>query len=100
MDNLDTNVNLQAIVDQTAESTGNTKKVTEAVIRAALEAIKTSLVTTGKVSLSGFGSFTVNETAAREGRNPSTGEPLSIAASKRVSFKVAKSLKDAVKGTV
>lgn len=48
------------------------------------------------VSLIGFGSFTVRERAARTGKNPQTGEPLSIPASKTVAFKPGKSLKDAV----
>ena len=44
--------------------------------------------------------FTVKDTAARTGRNPSTGEPLEIAASKRLGFKAARGLKDAITATV
>ena len=50
-----------------------------------------------KVSLKGFGNFEVRERAARQGRNPQTGETISIAASKVPAFKAGKALKDAVK---
>ena len=48
------------------------------------------------ISLVGFGTFKISKRAARNGRNPKTGEPLKIKASKTVSFKVGKKLKDAV----
>jgi DNA-binding protein HU-beta len=47
-----------------------------------------------EISLPGFGKFKVKETAAREGRNPSTGETINIAASKKLSFTPAKAVKD------
>ena len=50
-----------------------------------------------KVSLVGFGNFEVRERAAREGKNPQTGEKITIAASKVPAFKAGKALKDAVK---
>ena len=50
----------------------------------------------GKIQLVGFGTFEVAERAAREGRNPQTGETMSIAASKAPKFKAGKALKDSV----
>ncbi len=48
----------------------------------------------GKVDLAGFGKFEVKDVAARQGVNPATGEKITIAASKKISFKAAKALKD------
>ena len=48
------------------------------------------------VSINGFGTFKISERAAREGRNPMTGEKIQIAASKSVSFKAGKDLKETV----
>ncbi|MEE3216500.1 MAG: HU family DNA-binding protein, partial [Pseudomonadota bacterium] len=57
----------------------------------------TGSVSSGQdVSLIGFGTFTVRERAARTGKNPQTGQPLKIPASKTVAFKPGKGLKDAV----
>ena len=50
----------------------------------------------GKIQLVGFGTFEVSERAAREGRNPQTGETMTIAASKAPKFKAGKALKDMV----
>ena len=57
----------------------------------------TELTAGEKVQLIGFGNFEVRERAARQGRNPQTGEAISIAASKVPAFKAGKALKDAVK---
>lgn len=65
-------------------------------IAAFLEHLQTSLSQGDKVSLPGFGQFEVAERAARQGRNPQTGETLAIPASKAVKFKAGKALKDAV----
>ncbi|MDX3899041.1 MAG: HU family DNA-binding protein [Sphingobium sp.] len=51
-----------------------------------------------EVSLSGFGKFKVKESAAREGRNPATGETIQIAASKKLAFTSAKAVKDRLNG--
>jgi DNA-binding protein HU-beta len=51
----------------------------------------------GRISLAGFGTFTVTERKEREGRNPQTGEPIKIKATKVVKFKPGKSLKDTIK---
>ncbi len=67
---------------------------------AALQAVETGVIDTlangGQVALTGFGTFSVKERAARTGRNPKTGEALQIKASKVPSFKAGKGLKDAV----
>ena len=61
-----------------------------------MEAIKKALKSGETVSLVGFGTFAVKDRAARTGRNPKTGEPLQIKASRIPSFKAGKGLKDAV----
>ena len=73
-----------------------TKTDAEAVIAATLNAITEALKAGDKVQLIGFGNFEVKEVAAREGRNPKTGETIEIAACKKPSFSAAKALKDAV----
>lgn len=62
-----------------------------------LDTLTDALVAGEKISFVGFGSFDVAERAAREGRNPRTGESMLIAASKTPHFKAGKALKDAVK---
>ncbi len=79
-----------------AERTGMTKKETAAVVDALIAAVKESLAKGEKVSLVGFGTFSVRERKARNGRNPRTGEPLKIKAKKVPAFSPGKSLKDAV----
>lgn len=79
-----------------AENTGLTKKASEEAVDAALNAIIEELKGGNKVQLVGFGSFEVRERAAREGRNPQNGEKIDIAASRSVSFKAGKALKDAL----
>lgn len=66
----------------------------------ALEAVLGSVVSTvkkgGKVSLVGFGTFRLSKRAARTGRNPKTGEPLKVKASKSLAFKAGKTVKDSL----
>ncbi len=76
---------------------GFTKKDADAAVAAVFEAIEGALVKGDKVQLIGFGTFEVRERAAKEGRNPKTGETIKIAASKVPAFKAGKALKDAVK---
>ena len=79
-----------------AEKAGMTKKDTEKVLNAALDAIAAALAKNDKVQVSGFGIFEVKEREARTGRNPQTGEAMEIAASRTPSFKASKTLKDAI----
>jgi DNA-binding protein HU-beta len=83
-------------VAKVAEKTELTKADSEKAVNAFLETVTETLKTGDKVVFTGFGSFEVTERAAREGRNPSTGEKLQIKASKAPKFKAGKGLKDAV----
>lgn len=74
------------------------KAQAERALSAVIEGIKGGLAKKpNKVQLVGFGTFEVKDRKARTGRNPQTGEPMKIAASKTVSFRPGKTLKDAVK---
>ena len=86
---------LVAIIAEKAELT---KKDAEAALNAVLDSVKEALAKGDKVSLVGFGTFEVRERAAREGKNPRTGENLTIAACKVPAFKPGKALKDKVNG--
>ncbi|MCL2088777.1 MAG: HU family DNA-binding protein, partial [Oscillospiraceae bacterium] len=72
------------------------KKSSEKYVSAVLDCITEELVKGGKVQLVGFGTFEVRARSAREGKNPQTGEPMKIAATKVPAFKAGKSLKEAV----
>ena len=74
-----------------------TKKDLGIIVDGVLKAIQDEVVAGGKVQLVGFGTFEAVERAAREGRNPLTGKPMKIAASKAPKFKAGKAFKDAVK---
>ena len=67
-----------------------------AAVDAVINAITAALAKGEKVQIAGFGNFEVKNRPARTGRNPRTGEPVQIAASKAASFKVAKALKEAI----
>ncbi|MFQ5330483.1 MAG: HU family DNA-binding protein [Thermodesulfobacteriota bacterium] len=73
------------------------KKDAETALKAVTAGISGALSQGDSVTLVGFGTFSVSARAARTGRNPQTGEPLQIAASKGVKFKAGKALKDAVR---
>jgi DNA-binding protein HU-beta len=83
-------------VAKIAEKTGSTKVDADKAIQAFLETVTDVLKAGDKVAFAGFGSFEVTERAAREGRNPQTGETMRIKASKAPKFKAGKTLKDAV----
>ena len=72
------------------------KKDSEKVLKAFVDVVTEELKNGGKIQLVGFGTFEVSERAAREARNPQTGEPMNIAACKAPKFKAGKALKDAV----
>ncbi len=76
---------------------GLSKKDAEVAVNAVFGAISDALANGDAVQLIGFGTFSVKERAAREGRNPRTGETVKIAASKVPAFKAGKGLKDKVK---
>ncbi|WP_158775137.1 HU family DNA-binding protein [Cobetia sp. L2A1] len=79
-----------------AERADLSKDKASQVLNVILDEITHTVAKGDDVSLIGFGSFTVRQRAARTGKNPQTGKPLTIPASKTVAFKPGKSLKDAV----
>ncbi len=76
---------------------GFSKKDADKAVAAVFGAIEGALAKGDKVQLIGFGTFEVRERAAKEGRNPRTGETIKIAAAKVPAFKAGAALKDAVK---
>ena len=90
-------MNKTELVAAIAEKAQISKKDGEAALKAFIDTVADELKKGEKVSLVGFGTFEVSERAAREGRNPRTGESMTIAASKNVKFKAGKALKDQMK---
>ena len=84
------------LVESVAKKAGLTKADAAKAVDAVFDSIKGALVKGDKVTLVGFGTFGVSKRAAREGRNPRTGETVRIAARKAVNFKAGSALKDAV----
>ena len=91
-------MNKTELINVVASEANVSKKDAEAVVAATVNAITEALKAGDKVQLIGFGTFEVKDVAAREGRNPQTGETIEIAACKKPSFSAAKALKDAVNG--
>ena len=89
-------MNKTELIAAVAERAELSKKDAEAVITATLDTITEALKEGEKVQLVGFGTFEVSERAAREGRNPRTGETMPIKACKSPKFKPGKALKDMV----
>ena len=89
-------MNKTELIAVAAESAGLTRKDTERVLNAAIDAITASLVKGEKVQLSGFGTFETKDREARMGRNPHTSESIEIPATRVPTFKASKSLKDSV----
>lgn len=84
------------LINEVAKSTCSKAEAGKAV-KAFLEAIKKTLKKGNKVTLIGFGTFSVVKRSARKGRNPQTGAAIKIAAKKVPKFKAGTALKDAVK---
>ena len=89
-------MNKTELIAAAAQSAGLTKKDTERVINAAIDALTASLAQGDKVQISGFGTFEVKDREARVGRNPHTKEAIEIPATKVPGFKASKTLKDTV----
>ena len=87
-------MNKTELVAAMAEQTNLSKKDAEAALKAFVDVVSEELKKGDKVQLVGFGTFEVSERAAREGRNPQTGETMEIKASKTPKFKAGKALKD------
>lgn len=92
-------MNKSELVDDIASEAGLTKDQAAKSVNAFISSVQGALERGDDVVLVGFGTFSVKERAARTGRNPKTGEPLQIAASKVPGFKAGKGLKDAVNAT-
>ena len=89
-------MNKTELVAAMAEQAQISKKDAEAALKAFTDVVASELRANGKVQLVGFGTFEVSERAAREGRNPQTGETMTIEASKAPKFKAGKALKDMI----
>jgi DNA-binding protein HU-beta len=81
------------LAEKVASSTGLAGSQARAALEATIESISDELAAGGEVALAGFGKFSVSHRAARQGRNPSTGETINIAASKAAKFSAASALK-------
>ena len=91
-------MNKTDLINVVAAEAGLSKKDSEAAVNATLAAIANALKEGDKVQLIGFGTFEVKDVAAREGRNPKTGEVIKIDACKKPGFSASKALKDLVNG--
>ena len=89
-------MNKGELIESVASSAGLSKADAGRAVDAVIDSITGALKSNGSVSLVGFGTFTVKRRAARQGRNPRTGETIQIAASNVPGFKAGKALKDAV----
>ena len=89
-------MNKTELIAAVAQSSGLTKKDTERIVNAALDAIAASLCQGEKVQLSGFGTFEVKAREARIGRNPHTKEAIDIPVTNVPVFKASKALKDTI----
>jgi DNA-binding protein HU-beta len=86
------------LADKVAERTGLAGSQARQVLEATIETVADELAAGGEVALAGFGKFSVSHRAARQGRNPATGETINIAASKAAKFSAASALKSRLNG--
>ncbi len=86
------------LIDNLAAKTGSTKAAAKETLENVFAVVTNALQAGEKVSVNGFGIFEPKNLPARNGRNPATGEAITIAASTKVGFKPAKALKDALNG--
>jgi len=90
-------MNKTELIDKVAEESALSKSAAEQVVNIVFSAIAEAMKTGDKVTLVGFGTFSVSERAAREGRNPQSGQTMSIPAKKVVKFKAGAKLSEVVK---
>jgi DNA-binding protein HU-beta len=86
------------LAERVASKTGMSASQARGAVEAAIETISDELASGGEVALAGFGKFSVSQRAARQGRNPSTGATIQIAASKAAKFSAASALKKRLNG--
>jgi len=84
------------LINKVAESAGLTKAQATSAVNSVLDSVGECLVNGDKVTLIGFGTFSVSHRDARTGRNPQTGQSIQIAAKNNVKFKAGKELTDSV----
>ena len=89
-------MNKSNLIDEIANITGSNKAEAGRALEAVIQVITSSLKSGDKVAIPGFGTFEVRRRNARMGRNPQTGESISIKASNTPGFKAGKALKDAL----
>ena len=89
-------MNKTELIDSMAESAGITKAAAKVALETFLGDVEKTLKGGGRVSLVGFGSWSVSQRAARDGRNPQTGKTIKIAAKNVVKFKAGSELSGAV----
>ena len=89
-------VTLRQLAAQLAERHKLTKKQTEEILEGLVGLIRTNLKKGARIRIGGLGILRVRNRAARMGRNPKTGEPIQIKASKKVAFRAAKDLKESI----
>lgn len=92
-------MNKTELIEAIATRSNTTKAQTATMLDGLIDVVQKTLVDGNSVQLVGFGTFSVTERASREGRNPSTGQPLTIPAKKVVKFKAGKNLADATAAT-
>ncbi len=90
-------MNKEMMVDKIAEEAGINKAQANRALKTVFDSITETLKSGDKVTLTGFGTFLVSERKEREGRNPQTGETITIPGGNVPRFKAGKALKDAVK---
>ena len=90
-------MNKGELIDAVARNTGESKARAEKMVNETLDVIVTGVVASGKVSITGFGTFEARDRAARTARNPQTGEEIQVKATRVPAFKAGKSFKDAVR---
>jgi DNA-binding protein HU-beta len=86
------------LAEQIAERTGLAASQARQVVEATIDVVSDELAAGGEVALAGFGKFSVSQRAARQGRNPATGQTIHIAASKAAKFSAASALKKRLNG--
>jgi DNA-binding protein HU-beta len=85
------------LIEKVAKECGLSKAATDQALNSVLDAITEAVAAGDKVTLIGFGTFSVSARSAREGRNPQTGDTIQIPAKKIVKFKAGSKLSDAMK---
>jgi DNA-binding protein HU-beta len=91
-------MNTNELIAQIAEAHGVSKAQAKSIVEDILKNIVDAAASGAEVSLPGFGKFKVKATPEREGRNPASGEKIKIAASKKLTFSSAKSVRDLLNG--